>query len=73
MPKKKTSAQERTFKVRYCPKCSSDQVGILLGKEGRTKDWECKKCSWKGKDVVEKELNEDEFMQYLDERGEEVA
>ena len=62
----------KTFKVRKCPKCGSDQVNVIVGKE-KLKEWECKKCKWNGADVVEEELNEDKFMKYLDERGEEVA
>jgi len=62
----------KTFRVRRCPKCESDQVGIVVGKE-KSKEWECKKCKWAGTDVNEEELNEEQFMKYLDERGEEVA
>ena len=60
----------KTFKIRECPKCNSDGVGVVIGENGI---WECKKCEWKGEDINEKELNEDEFMKYLDEKGEEVA
>lgn len=67
----------KTFKIRKCPKCKSDDVGIVLSgsdsEEGGGKEWECHKCKWIGKDIEEKELTEDEFMKYLDERGEEVA
>ncbi len=71
--KKKTS--EKTFKIRECPKCGSDDVSVLLGFEkGKGKgEWECKKCKWTGRDVEEKELTEEEFMGYLDEKGVEVA
>lgn len=66
------------FKVRRCPKCNSDDVGVVLSgsdeeensKTGR--EWECRKCKWHGGNVKEDELTEDEFMQYLDEKGEEV-
>ena len=70
--KKKTG---KTFKIRECPKCGSDDVGVVLvGEEGKNADsWECRKCKWKGKDVVKKELSEDEMMEYLDKKGEEVA
>lgn len=73
--KAKKKKESKTFKVRECPKCSSDEVAVVLGEEeGRGKgEWECKKCGWKGKNINEKELNEDEFMKYLDEKGEEVA
>jgi len=66
---------EKTFKIRECPKCKSNEVGVLLGKEeGKGKgEWECRKCGWKGKDIFEDELTEEEFMKYLDKKGEEVA
>jgi len=60
----------KTFKIRTCPKCNSDDVKVVIGEKGV---WECHKCKWKGKDIDEKELTEDEFMKYLDEKGEEVA
>lgn len=67
----------KTFKIRECPKCHSDEVGLVLSnsdaEEGGGKEWECRKCKWKGADIDEKELTEDEFMKYLDEKGEEVA
>jgi len=73
----------KIFKIKGCPKCGSDEVGVVLsGKleseipssssESQTKEWECRKCGWIGQDIVEKELNEDEFMKYLDEKGEEI-
>ena len=65
-PKKKS---EKTFKLRRCPKCDSDDVGVVIGENGI---WECKKCEWKGRDIKEKELNEEEFMKYLDNKGEGV-
>jgi ribosomal protein L37AE/L43A len=67
--------KEKKFKVRKCPKCSSYDVAVkLIGEEGKVaKDWECKKCGWIGKDVAIEKLTEDEFMKYLDEKGEEVA
>ena len=67
----------KTFKIRECPKCGSDDVGVVLSnsnaEEGGGKEWECRKCKWVGADINEKELTEDEFMKYLDEKGEEVA
>ncbi len=72
VPKK---SKGKTFKLRRCPKCGSDNLQIVLtGEEGKSSgEWECKKCRWTGKDVKEDELTEDEFMKYLDEKGEEVA
>ena len=66
-PKKKKG---KIFKIRVCPKCDSDEVAVVVGEVGV---WECKKCGWKGKDISQKELDEDEFMKYLDEKGEDVA
>jgi len=72
--KGKKSTNEKTFKVRKCPKCGSDNVAVVLvGEEGKKADnWECKKCKWTGKNVKEQELTETEFMKYLDDKGEEV-
>jgi hypothetical protein len=66
----------KTFKVRRCPECKSDEVKLVLSnsdsEQGGGKDWECSKCKWVGPQVNEDELTEDEFMKYLDEKGEEV-
>lgn len=63
----------KTFNLKLCPKCNSDEVKVVLGgEEGKgAKEWECKKCGWIGKNIVEKELTEEEFMEYLDKKGEE--
>ena len=55
----------KTYKLRVCPKCGSDDVGVMLvGQEGKRADnWECKKCKWNGKDIAEKEISEDEFLE----------
>ncbi len=76
--KEKSSSKKssgKVFKIRVCPECKSDNVNVVLtGEEGKgTGEWECKKCGWVGKDIDEKELDEEEFMRYLDEKGEEVA
>ena len=66
---KKEKKTEKTFKVRKCPECGSDNVGVvLIGEEGKSaKDWECRNCKWNGKNIKEEELTENEFMKYLDE------
>lgn len=71
--KKKKSG--KTFKIRECPSCGSDDVGVVLvGEEGKNADdWECRKCKWTGSEVVEKELTEDELMEHMDKKGEEIA
>jgi transcription elongation factor Elf1 len=74
--KKPTKKKEKgTFKIRKCPKCGSDEVQVVLtGEEGKgTGEWECKKCKWVGRNIVMDEVSEEEFMKYLDEKGEEVA
>ena len=69
----------KTFTIRVCPECGSDNVGVVLSgmdseEESNTgKEWECRKCKWKGSEVEKKELTEDEFMKFLDEKGEDVA
>lgn len=69
---KTSSVKEKTFKVKTCPNCKSDNVQVIVEKETKGM-WECRKCKWKGKDIIEKELNEDELMAYMDSKGEEVA
>jgi len=67
----------KIFKIKVCPECESDDVGVVLSgsdeEEGGGGEWECRKCKWTGEKVIEKELDENEFMKYLDEKGEEVA
>jgi len=62
--KPKEKKKGKTFKVKTCPKCGSDQVGIIVGgEEGQgVLGWECKKCKWKGKQPSEKEVAEEEFL-----------
>jgi len=66
----KTKKKGKLFKVRKCPKCGKDEVKVVIGEIGV---WECLKCKWKGKNPKEDELDEEEFMKYLDSKGEEVA
>ena len=72
-----SSEKGKTFKIKVCPKCGSDDVHLVLSnsdaEEGGGKEWECKKCGWKGENIAEKELTEEEFMKYLDKRGEPVG
>lgn len=62
----------KIFKIKECPKCHSDNVGIILSnsdaEEGGGKEWQCLKCRWKGKNIIEKELNEDEFLKSMEEK-----
>lgn len=70
-----TKRKGKTFKIRECPKCGSDNVGVIIsGKEGKgTKGWECHKCKWTGYDIKEEEFTEDELMKYMDKKNEGVA
>ncbi|MBI4116930.1 hypothetical protein HY449_04260 [Candidatus Pacearchaeota archaeon] len=67
--KKKMSAG-KTFKIRKCPKCGSDEISVVLGfDEGKGKgEWECRKCKWVGKNLNEEDVSEEEFMKYLEEK-----
>ena len=60
----KKKKQGKTYKVKKCPKCGSTEVHIVLvGEEGKKpENWECGACKWKGRNVEEKELAEDEFL-----------
>ncbi len=71
----KKKSEGKTFKIRICPECDNDDVGVVLtGEEGKgTGEWECKKCKWHGKNIEEKEMTEEEFMKYLDKKGVEVS
>jgi len=61
--------QLKKFKVRKCPKCESDNVIIAIG--GQVGMWECKDCGFRGPLFPVIEMDEDEYMKYLDEKGEE--
>ena len=60
----------KTFKIRLCPACASKNVSVVLGEKHM---WQCNDCSFKGTEIIEKDVSEEEFMKYLDEKGEEVA
>ena len=61
---KKKEIKGKTFRVKVCPKCGSNDVSVVLvGEEGKKADnWECKKCKWKGRNIEVKEVREDEFL-----------
>jgi len=62
----------KLFKIKKCPKCKSDNVKVVLGEES-SGEWECNNCGWKGRNILEEELNEQEFLKYLEDKGEDVA
>ena len=59
------------FTLKLCSKCGSEKVRVVLCEDKKTK-WKCEKCGWSGTQIKEKELAEEEFMKYLDEKGEEL-
>lgn len=67
-----TMKKEKKFKLRLCPKCNSDDVSVVVGMEKKG-EWQCNKCKWTGKNIKEKVLGEEEFMKYLDEKGENIS
>jgi len=69
--KPKEKKKGKVFKVRLCPSCNSDDVGVVIG--GQIGMWECHKCKHRGSIFPETEMTEDEFMKFLDDKGEEVA
>lgn len=66
--KTKTKKIGKIYKVKQCPKCKSTDVGVvLIGEEGKkASDWECRKCKWKGTNINEKEVSEDEFLELME-------
>ena len=69
---KKSDKKEKTFKLRKCPDCDSDNVSVIMGLD-KGGEWECNKCKWKGTNIKEQVLEEEEFMEYLDNKGEAVS
>ncbi|GIU68732.1 MAG: hypothetical protein KatS3mg001_582 [Candidatus Pacearchaeota archaeon] len=65
---KSKGKQKGTFNLRCCPKCGSFEVCVVLvGEEGKKADlWECKKCKWKGKNIEEKSLSEEDYLKELE-------
>lgn len=67
MKKKSVAKKAKKFTVRMCPKCKSDDVGVMVG--GATGMWECHKCGFQGPSFIEKEMDEDEFLEYEEKKG----
>ncbi|MBI2045252.1 hypothetical protein HYT23_04295 [Candidatus Pacearchaeota archaeon] len=67
---KKSKAGGKVYRVKTCSKCGSGDVSVVLvGEEGKRADnWECHKCKWRGRDVKELELSEDEFLKRMEEQ-----
>lgn len=67
----KSSSKKGKFKkIKVCPKCGTSEIRVILGgEEGKgSRGWECLKCKWKGKEADEKELNEEEFLKFIEEK-----
>ncbi len=59
--------KQKKFIVRSCPKCKSDNIGIIIG--GQMGMWECKDCGFRGPSFLEREMNEEEFLEYEEKKG----
>lgn len=66
----KKSSKEKKFIVRFCPKCKSDNVRVAIG--AKVGMWDCGDCGFRGPSFPEKEMNEEEYFNYLDEKGMEL-
>lgn len=66
----KIKMKEKKFKVKLCPKCKSDDIGLAIG--GNVGLWECRKCGYRGVGIIEKEMTENEYFNYLDSKGVEL-
>lgn len=66
-PSGKGKEEGKTYKIKKCPKCGSTSVSIVLvGEEGKkAENWECRACKWRGREIEEKELSEEEFLEHL--------
>ncbi len=66
--KPKAKIKSKVYKVRKCPKCKSAEIGVVLGiEEGRGKgEWECRRCKWKGVEIINEEVGEEEFLKIFD-------
>ena len=62
---KKSSNSKKTFKIKKCPECGNENIKVVVGEKVKGL-WKCEKCDWKGKDIEEKEISEEEFLKYLD-------
>jgi ribosomal protein S27AE len=60
--------KEKKYIVRFCPKCGSDDVVVAIGEKVGT--WKCNSCEFKSSLMNEKEMNEDEFLEYEEKKGE---
>ena len=53
-------SKDKKFILRFCPKCNSEDIIITVGtKKG---EWQCKKCSYKGNNFIEKKVSEEGFL-----------
>jgi len=62
----KKKSEGKTFTVRECPKCKSNDIGVVIG--GTIGMWECRKCGFKSPSFLTMELGEDDFLKYMGEK-----
>jgi len=60
---KKAKKKEGEFRVKICPNCKGSDVNVVIGEVGM---WKCKKCEWKGSDIDEKSVSEDEYLELIE-------
>ena len=59
-PKAKTGEE---FHVKVCPQCRSRDVSVVAREVGV---WECKKCKWKGRNIEEESVSEEEYFKIIE-------
>ncbi len=62
---KKNTKTEKVYKIKICPKCGSDAVHVVVEQEKRG-EWTCKSCKYHGKNIDEKKLDSEAFLEYLE-------
>ena len=60
---KKAKKKEGEFRIKICHDCKGSDVNVVIGEVGM---WKCKKCEWKGSDIDEKSVSEDEYLELIE-------
>jgi len=62
--KKPKKDGEKKFVLKCCPACGSRNVSVVLGEKYM---WQCNDCGFKGTEIIEQEVSENDFLKRLDE------